>query len=250
MAKVRADELLVSLGLAANRSKAKALVLSGAVCAADGEVVNKAGTLLPDDARLALKTAPHPFVSRGGVKLDAALETFGLGVTDSVALDVGASTGGFSDCLLQRGARRIYAVDVGYNQLDWRLRNDSRVVVLERQNMRTMDLDLVPEPVDVVVLDVSFISLRLVLPNALALARDGADVVALVKPQFEVGKADVGKGGIVRDDDKRQEALGRVIETCVDLGIAAPRTMESPITGAKGNIEYLLYGRFHANKCV
>jgi 23S rRNA (cytidine1920-2'-O)/16S rRNA (cytidine1409-2'-O)-methyltransferase len=184
-----------------------------------------------------------PYVSRGGVKLAHALDTFKVDPLGLVALDVGASTGGFSDCLLQRGATRIYCVDVGQGQLDWKVASDPRVRVLDRVNIRLAPPDLLPERVDLVVIDVSFISLRLVLPALPPLAKPGAAVIALVKPQFEVGRADVGKGGIVRDEAARARALDEVRAAAVALGYAALGDTTSPITGGKGNVELLLYLR-------
>ena len=198
--RVRADLALVDQGLAPSREKARALILAGEVLAGDRPIA-KAGDLVDEGAELRLRSAPMPYVSRGGVKLAHALEVFGVDVRGAVALDVGASTGGFTDCLLQRGAARVYCVDVGQGQLDWKVASDPRVRVLDRVNIRLAPADLLPEPADVVVVDVSFISLRLVLPALRPLAKPGAPVVVLVKPQFEVGRADVGKG---RDRARRR----------------------------------------------
>jgi 23S rRNA (cytidine1920-2'-O)/16S rRNA (cytidine1409-2'-O)-methyltransferase len=237
--RVRADLALVDQGLAPSREKARALILAGEVLAGDRPIV-KAGDLVDEGAELRLRSAPMPYVSRGGVKLAHALEVFGVDVRGAVALDVGASTGGFTDCLLQRGAARVYCVDVGQGQLDWKVASDARVRVLDRVNIRLAPADLLPEPVDVVVVDVSFISLRLVLPALRPLAKPGAPVVVLVKPQFEVGRADVGKGGIVRDDAARARALAEVRAAAAALGYQVGADTVSPITGGKGNIEYLL----------
>jgi 23S rRNA (cytidine1920-2'-O)/16S rRNA (cytidine1409-2'-O)-methyltransferase len=182
-----------------------------------------------------------PYVSRGGLKLAHALAAFAIDVVGRVALDVGASTGGFTDCLLQAGAARVYCVDVGHGQLDWKIASDRRVTVLDRTNIRLAPPDLLPEPADLVVVDVSFISLRLVLPALLPLARAGAPVVALVKPQFEVGRAHVGKGGIVREEAARAQALADVQAAAVALGYTVLGSTTSPITGGKGNIEFLLH---------
>jgi 23S rRNA (cytidine1920-2'-O)/16S rRNA (cytidine1409-2'-O)-methyltransferase len=240
--KKRADVLVVERGLADTRSRAQALILAGAVMRGVDRVVDKPGDLLDEETELWLRSEPLPFVSRGGLKLQAALVDFGVDVTDLVCLDVGASTGGFTDCLLQRGARKVYAVDVGYGQIAWSLRQDPRVVVIERQNIRTMPQALVPEPCQLAVIDVSFISLKIVLPQSLRFLDKGARGVALVKPQFEVGRQDVGKGGIVRDDEARARALAEVSASAKELGLSAVRTMDSPIKGAKGNIEFLLVG--------
>ena len=241
-AKARADLVLVEQGLAPSRERARALILAGEVLAGD-RPIEKAGQLVDGAVELRLRSAPMPYVSRGGVKLAHALATFGIGVAGKVALDVGASTGGFTDCLLQAGAARVYCVDVGHGQLDWKVASDARVTVLDRTNIRLARPDLLPEQVDLVVVDVSFISLRLVLPALLPLARAGAPVVTLVKPQFEVGRAHVGKGGIVRDEVARDRALSDVANAAAGLGYAVLGRTTSPITGGKGNVEFLLHLR-------
>jgi 23S rRNA (cytidine1920-2'-O)/16S rRNA (cytidine1409-2'-O)-methyltransferase len=240
--RVRADLLLVERGLASSRERARALILAGAALA-DDRPVTKAGELVPTGAILRLRGDPMPFVSRGGVKLRHALDTFAIDPTDLVAVDVGASTGGFSDCLLQAGAARIYAIDVGHGQLAWKVASDARVVAIDRTNIRTMPPDRIPEPCDIGVVDVSFISLRLVLARLPALLRPGAPVVALVKPQFEVGRGNVGKGGIVRDEAARAAALESVKEVARAVGFAVLADTPSPITGADGNVEFLLHLR-------
>jgi 23S rRNA (cytidine1920-2'-O)/16S rRNA (cytidine1409-2'-O)-methyltransferase len=242
MARRRADVLAVEQGLAPTRNRAQALILAGALMAGPDRKVAKAGELLEETTELWLREEPLKYVSRGGLKLEAALERFRVDPKDLVCLDVGASTGGFTDCLLQRGARRVYALDVGYGQLAWSLRQDPRVVVLERTNVR--ELAVLPEPCQLVVIDVSFISLKLVLPKVKALVAPGAQLCALVKPQFEVGRADVGKGGIVRDEAARARALAEVVSSCKELGMTELATMDSPIRGQKGNHEYLLAARF------
>lgn len=234
-------------GLAPSREKARALILAGEVLAGD-RPVEKAGDLVEPAAELRLRSAPMPYVSRGGIKLAHALDTFAVDVAGAVALDVGASTGGFTDCLLQRGAARVYCVDVGVGQLDWKIASDARVRVIDRVNIRNARPDLLPERVDVVVIDVSFISLRLVLPALPPLVKPGSPVVALVKPQFEVGRADVGKGGIVRDEAARARALDEVRAAAVALGYAAVGDTVSPITGGKGNVELLLHLRAPGSK--
>jgi 23S rRNA (cytidine1920-2'-O)/16S rRNA (cytidine1409-2'-O)-methyltransferase len=241
--RVRADLALVEQGLAPSREKARALILAGEVLAGD-RPIEKAGDLVDAAAAdLRLRSAPMPYVSRGGLKIAHALDTFGVDPRGLVALDVGASTGGFTDCLLQRGAVRVHCVDVGHGQLDWKIASDARVRVHDRVNVRMIEPALLGERVDLIVIDVSFISLRLVLPALPPLARPGAPVVALVKPQFEVGRAHVGKGGIVRDDEARARSLVDVRAAAEALGFAALGDTTSPITGGKGNIEYLLHLR-------
>ncbi len=238
--RIRADLLLVERGCAPSRERARALILAGEVLA-DDRPVEKAGTLLFANVALRLRHAPMPYVSRGGVKLAHAISMFGIQVVGRVALDVGASTGGFSDCLLQAGASRIYAVDVGHGQLAWKIASDPRVVAMDRTNIRTMPPDRIPEPCDMAVVDVSFISLRLVLPRLSTLVRPGSPVIALCKPQFEVGRSRVGKGGIVRDEAARQSALASVKDAARAVGFAVLADTPSPITGADGNIEFLLH---------
>ena len=239
MAKVRADQLLVARGLAESRTKAQALILAGAVFSRDKRVA-KAGDLLADDAPLEVNGRDHPGVSRGGVKLDHGLTHFGFDVAGAVALDIGSSTGGFTDVLLSRGAAKVYAIDVGTNQLAWKLRQDPRVVVHEQVNARYLDASVVPEPVDVVVCDASFIGLAKVLGPALRLAKPGGKLVALVKPQFEAGRDEVGKGGVVRDKAVRQRVCAAAAEWVASQGWSVLGVTESPITGPEGNVEFLL----------
>lgn len=207
-----------------------------------GVIAQKANTQVDPSAPLHVREADHPYVSRGGLKLAAGLDAFGLDVAGAVALDIGASTGGFTDVLLQRGARRVYAIDVGYGQLDWKLRNDDRVVVLERENVRYTEPDKIPEPCDLAVIDVSFISLTLVLDRVVELLRPpgGKPIVALVKPQFEVGKDQVGKGGVVRDEAARAGAVDKIRAFAEARGYGIGDVIESPIRGPAGNVEYLL----------
>ncbi|MEK7705769.1 MAG: TlyA family RNA methyltransferase, partial [Myxococcota bacterium] len=228
-------------GLAPTRTRAQALILAGAVLTESGARVEKPGELVSSAERFVLKGEPQRYVSRGGTKLEAALQHFQIDVGGRVALDIGASTGGFTDCLLQHGATRVYAVDVGYGQLAWALRQDARVVTIERANIRHLARESIPEACSIVVIDVSFISLKLVVPEALRFCERGADLVALVKPQFEVGRAGVGKGGIVRDPELRARALSDIAEFCSTSGLSVRGTMASPILGAKGNEEYLLH---------
>ncbi|MBA3511452.1 TlyA family RNA methyltransferase [Sphingomonas sp.] len=239
MAKVRADQLLVARGLADSRTRAQALILAGSVFSGDRRVA-KAGDLLAEDAPLEVKGRDHPWVSRGGVKLDHGVTHFGFDVAGAVALDIGSSTGGFTDVLLSRGAAKVYAVDVGTNQLAWKLRQDPRVVVHEQVNARYLDESVVPEPVDVVVCDASFIGLSKVLGPALGLARPGARLVALVKPQFEAGREEVGKGGVVRDQNVRRRVCDQAADWVASQGWTVLGIAESPITGPEGNVEYLL----------
>ena len=237
--KVRADQLLVTRGLAESRTRAQALILAGNVFAGDKRVA-KAGDMLAEDAALAVKGRDHPWVSRGGIKLDHGLTHFGFDVTGAVALDVGSSTGGFTDVLLSRGAAKVYAVDVGTNQLAWKLRSDPRVVVHEQVNARDLTGEIIPEPVDIIVCDASFISLAKVLDRALDLAKPGAKLVALVKPQFEAGRDEVGKGGVVRDPAVHQRVCQAAAEWVRSRGWHVQGIEPSPITGPEGNVEFLL----------
>jgi 23S rRNA (cytidine1920-2'-O)/16S rRNA (cytidine1409-2'-O)-methyltransferase len=237
--RVRVDLALVSQGLAPSRERARALILAGEVLDGDRPVA-KAGDLVAPDAALRLRSEPMPFVSRGGLKLAHALRTFSVPVQGLVALDVGASTGGFTDCLLQAGAARVVCIDVGHGQLHWKIASDPRVTSLDRTNVRHLTLAMLPERCDLAVVDVSFISLKLVLPVLPPLLRPGALVVALVKPQFEVGRGNVGKGGIVRDEGARAQALADVTAAAVALGYTVVGETTSPITGSKGNVEFLL----------
>ena len=237
--KQRLDALLVSRGLVQSRERAKALIMEGKVLIA-GVPALKAGSMVEGDSDISLKE-DMPFVSRGGVKLEAAMEHFNIDVEGLVAMDVGASTGGFTDCLLQRGASKVYSVDVGYGQLDWKLRNDPRVRMLERTNMRHLGREAVGDIIEFAVMDLSFISLRLVIAKVKEFLSGSAGVVALVKPQFEVGKADVGKGGVVRDEKKRLAAVQLISDHFVSNGFRVVGVIPSPIKGQKGNVEYLLY---------
>jgi 23S rRNA (cytidine1920-2'-O)/16S rRNA (cytidine1409-2'-O)-methyltransferase len=236
----RIDLLLVERGLVESRERARRLVMAGAVLVGD-RPVTKPGTEVALDLEIRLRVPDSPYVSRGGDKLAGALDAFGLAVGGLVALDVGASTGGFTDCLLQRGARRVIAVDVGYGQLAWRLREDARVVVIERTNVRTLTPDALPDVPDVAAIDVAFIPLALVLPAVAACVRPGGTIVALVKPQFEVGRARVGKGGVVRDPEARADAVAGVRGAAVGLGLVVCGEAESVLPGPKGNREVFLW---------
>jgi 23S rRNA (cytidine1920-2'-O)/16S rRNA (cytidine1409-2'-O)-methyltransferase len=241
--KERADKLLVDRGLAPTRARGQAMILAGQVYSGTKRI-DKAGDLLAADADLNVKGADHPWVSRGGLKLAHALDHFALDPTGAIAIDVGASTGGFTDVLLTRGAAKVYAVDVGHGQLAWKLRNDPRVVVLERTNARNLGRDQVPEAADVVVCDASFIGLETVLPAALALTKPNAWMVALIKPQFEVGPDNVGKGGVVRDPELHRQVCERITQWLGSLPEwAVLGVTESPIQGPEGNREFLIAGR-------
>jgi 23S rRNA (cytidine1920-2'-O)/16S rRNA (cytidine1409-2'-O)-methyltransferase len=243
--RLRLDVLLVERGLAASRERARALILAGQV-RVKGQPLTKAGASLPSDAEVTVDVPDHPYVSRGGVKLAHALDVFAIDVRGRLALDIGASTGGFTDVLLQRGARRVVALDVGHGQLDWKLRSDPRVAVIEHVNARLLSSDQLPPDArsfGIVTIDVSFISLRLVLPVVPALVDADGDVVALVKPQFEAGRSEIGKGGIVRDDDVRRRVVEEVAKSAVALGLEPTATVESPIPGTEGNREILMHLR-------
>jgi 23S rRNA (cytidine1920-2'-O)/16S rRNA (cytidine1409-2'-O)-methyltransferase len=243
--KARLDTLVVERGLAASRERARALILAGQV-RVNGAVASKAGQAIAADAEVTLVQPDHPYVSRGGVKLAHALDVFAVDPRGRVALDVGASTGGFTDVLLQRGAARVLALDVGHGQLDWRLRTDARVVVLERVNARTLTADQLPEALRtfaLAVMDVSFISVRQVLPAIVPLLAAGADAVVLVKPQFEAGREEVGKGGVVRDPAVHARVVAEVAAAASALGLLPVATTESPITGSEGNREFFLHLR-------
>jgi 23S rRNA (cytidine1920-2'-O)/16S rRNA (cytidine1409-2'-O)-methyltransferase len=239
--KIRLDQLVVDKGLAPSRERARALILAGQV-SVDGCPVTKAGTQVADSVEVALIAPDHPYVGRGGVKLAHALDEFHVPVAGREALDIGASTGGFTDVLLQRGATRVVALDVGHGQIDWTLRNDPRVVVIEGFNARRLSPADLPAPVDIVVIDVSFISLRQIVPVVPPLLRPNADIVALVKPQFEAGRADVRKG-IVRDAAIHARVLDEVRAAAREVGLTPVSSVPSPITGAKGNQEFFLHLR-------
>jgi len=240
MARQRLDLALVERGIVESRSKAQALVLARRL-RVNGEYVDKAGAQVKDEDVLELVEREHPWVGRGGMKLAGAFDAFPIEVSGMVCVDIGASTGGFTHVMLEKGAAKVYAIDVGYGQLDASLREDPRVVNCEKTNARYLDESDFEEPIDFVSIDVSFISLDLILPAVSSFLTAGGQIVALIKPQFEVGKAEVGKGGIVRDPEARQSAVDKVTATAGELGFAVNGLIESPVKGAEGNVEYLIW---------
>lgn len=238
--KTRLDRLLVDRGLVESRERGHALILAGQVLV-NGQKQDKAGALVHEDADIRILGEQMPYVSRGGLKLEAALREFKVDVTGRTALDVGASTGGFTDCLLQHGCGKVYAVDVGYGQMAWKLRQDPRVVLIERTNIREIDPSLLPEAFDISTIDVSFVSLEKIVPSILQFLKPDAGIIALIKPQFEVGKGQVGKGGIVRDEAARKAVVDRIAAFFRDRGFEVKSVIPSPITGQDGNVEYLIY---------
>jgi 23S rRNA (cytidine1920-2'-O)/16S rRNA (cytidine1409-2'-O)-methyltransferase len=238
----RLDKLLVERGLVASREEGRRRILAGEVLV-DDRPFAKAGSLIDADSPIRLRGKALPYASRGGVKLEGALRHFRIDVKDKIVLDAGASTGGFTDCLLAFGARRVYAVDVGYGQLDWKLRNDPRVVVLEKTNIRYLEAGRLPEPPEFAAIDVSFNSLRLVLPQVRSLLISKVEIVALIKPQFEVGKGKVGKGGVVRRPEEHERVIEEIKQTAGALDLEAIGVAESPLVGPKGNKEFFIYLR-------
>lgn len=238
--RTRLDKLLVARGLVGSRERAQRLIMAGEVWSG-ARCLDKPGTLIGADTPLDIRGADLPFVSRGGLKLDAALRHWQLDVHDLVAVDIGASTGGFTDCLLQHGARMVIAIDVGYGQLAWRLRQDPRVRLFERANIRNFDPTNLPERADLATIDVSFISLRLVLPTAIKLVRPSGIILSLVKPQFEVGKGEVGKGGVVRDPEQHDAVVAGIRAFGEAAGLSCHGAFASPVLGPKGNREFFLY---------
>lgn len=239
MTKTRLDKLVFERGLAPSRERAQALIIGGQIIVGD-HTVDKPGHNIDDQAKVRLKGEPMPYVSRGGLKLAHALDRFSIDVTELRGLDVGASTGGFTDVLLQRGASAVCALDVGYGQLAWKLRQDARVICRERINVRDLDVTTLPFAPDIVVCDVSFISLRLVLPKLIEAGKQARTIICLIKPQFEVGKGELGKGGVVRDEAQRLEVVENITNLARTLGCAIIGVETSPITGPAGNVEYLL----------
>lgn len=240
MAKKRADVLLFEKGLTTSREKAKLLIMEGVVFI-DTQRVNKPGEQIDEDAEIYVKGDPIKYVGRGGLKLEKAIDEFQIDLEGKLAMDIGSSTGGFTDCMLQNKISKVYAVDVGYGQLDWKLRNDDRVVVMERTNIRHVDIEDIGEYLDFISIDVSFISLELVLPVASSLLKEDGSLVALIKPQFEAGREKVGKKGIVRDKKIHIEVLEEIVDFAQTVNLGPEKLSYSPITGAKGNIEFILY---------
>ncbi|HEX9147362.1 MAG TPA: TlyA family RNA methyltransferase [Candidatus Binatia bacterium] len=236
----RLDKLLIERGLVASREEGRGRILAGDVLVND-QPLTKAGTLVDEQAAIRIKSKGVPYASRGGSKLEAALQSFGIDPTGKTVLDVGASTGGFTDCLLAHGARQIFAVDVGYGQLDWRLRNDPRVVVLEKTNIRYLELKSLPRPADLATIDVSFISLKLVIPQVKTLLLPDNQIVALIKPQFEVGKGKVGKGGVVRSHEEHERVIEKIRSAAIKLGYGVRGVIESPLLGPAGNKEFFIH---------
>jgi len=240
--KIRLDQLLFKQGITESREKARALIIEGKVIV-NGEKIEKPSSMVDENAEITICGETLPYVSRGGLKLEHALKEFSIDVRQKVAMDVGASTGGFTDCLLQHGAKRVYAIDVGYGQLAWKLRTDPRVIPIERTNIRYLSRDKIPEDIDIVTVDVSFISLKLVIPKVIEFLKPGGEIIALIKPQFEVGRGEVDRGGIVKDPEKRRKAVEEIKRFFETLNLNVIGTVESPIKGQKGNIEYLIYAK-------
>lgn len=238
--KLRLDTEILNRGLAQSREKAKAYIMAGVVYV-NNQKADKAGTVVKPDDLIEVRASEPKYVSRGGLKLEKAMARFGLDLTGCVCADIGASTGGFTDCMLQNGAERVYAVDVGYGQLAWKLRSDSRVVNLERTNFRYVTAEQIPRPLDFASVDVSFISLKLILPPLMALMKPGAQAVCLIKPQFEAGKGKVGKKGVVRDRAVHLEVIGTITDFALRQGFSVRHLDFSPIKGPEGNIEYLMH---------
>ena len=241
--KKRLDLVVLEKGLVNSRQRAQALIMAGKVLV-NNLIVDKSGTLVSPKDDIVLQEEDHPYVSRGGIKLEKALHTLGVDINGFVCLDVGASTGGFTDCLLHHGAGRVYAVDVGYGQLSWKLRQNPRVVVIERMNIRYMQPDTIPQLVDLVTIDVSFISLKKVVPEILKFMKKNAGILALIKPQFEVGKKNVGKGGVVRDPDLHEKVIENLSEFFIKKHLFCEWVIPSPILGPKGNKEFFISLKF------
>jgi 23S rRNA (cytidine1920-2'-O)/16S rRNA (cytidine1409-2'-O)-methyltransferase len=242
--KKRLDILIHEKGLAKSRQAARSMIMAGDILV-NNLPVDKPGSLVDPSATIICKQPESPYVSRGGLKLEHALKTIGLDISGYTCLDVGASTGGFTDCLLKFGAKSVYAVDVGYGQLDWKLRQDSRVIVIERTNIRYISSELLPEPFDIITIDVSFISLKIVVPAVLPFLKKKGKILALIKPQFEVGKGFVGKGGVVKDPDLHQNVIENVSAFFSNLGLDCAQVVPSPILGPKGNKEFMIFLTFN-----
>lgn len=250
MAKIRLDVFMVNKGLAQSRERAKAIIMAGQVYI-DNQKCDKAGMMVDEDTTTAeIRGETLKYVSRGGLKLEKAMSAFPITLEGKVAMDIGASTGGFTDCMLQNGAKKVFAVDVGYGQFAWKLRQDSRVVNMERTNIRYVTPEQIGEPLDFASIDVSFISLKLVLPVAYELLKDGGEIAALIKPQFEAGREQVGKKGVVRDIKVHYEVVRNTINTALEIGFSVQGLTYSPVKGPEGNIEYLVYLKKSSDGCI
>jgi 23S rRNA (cytidine1920-2'-O)/16S rRNA (cytidine1409-2'-O)-methyltransferase len=238
--KIRLDKIIVDRGIAQTRERAKALILSGIVLV-QGERIDKASAMVDSDAQISIKGEDNPYVSRGGLKLKGALDHFQIDVAGKTALDVGASTGGFTDCLLQKGALKVYALDVGYGQLAWKLRTDKRVINIERTNVRYYSGEDINDDIDIATIDASFISLKLVLPAVIKFLKPGSGLLALIKPQFEAGREEVGKKGVIRDAEVHRKVVQAIIDFCRELGLNVIGTCDSPLLGPAGNKEFFIF---------
>ncbi len=238
--KKRLDKLLVDRGLAESRQQSQAMIMAGNVLV-NSQTIDKSGYLVSENSDIKIKGLIHPYVSRGGLKLEKALKSFQVSVEGKICIDVGASTGGFSDCLIQNGASLVYAVDVGYGQLAWKLRLDSRIIAMERMNIRSMPEYMIKEPVDIVTIDVSFISLKIVVPAVLKFMKNSACMICLIKPQFEIGKGKVGKGGVVRDPVLHERVIEELCKFFTENNLTCSSVLPSPILGPKGNKEFLIH---------
>ncbi|MDI6801004.1 MAG: TlyA family RNA methyltransferase [Thermodesulfovibrionales bacterium] len=243
--KSRLDKILVDRGVVASRERARALIMEGKIVVR-GMPVTKAGTMVDADAPVELRGEDIPYVSRGGLKLDAAIKHFNIMLKNKIAMDVGSSTGGFADCMLQHGIKKVYCIDVGYGQLAWKLRQDTRVILFERTNIRYLEKEKIPDEIDIATIDVSFISLITVIPKVLDFLKEDGEIIALIKPQFEVGKGEIDKGGVVKNEAKRLKAVEHVRENLESFGLETIGIIQSPITGQKGNIEFLIYIKKHS----
>lgn len=240
--KERLDILIVNHGLVKTRERAKALIMGGKVVV-NGSILIKAGTLISRDSDIVLKEGDIPYVGRGGLKLKAALDFFHINPKEKIIMDIGCSTGGFTDCVLQENAHKVYAIDVGYGQLDWKLRHNSKVVLLEKTNIRYLEKEKIPELVDLILIDVSFISLKKVLPKAVEFLAEMGEILALIKPQFEIGRKMVEKGGVIKDESKRMVAVEQIKAFAESISFEVIGIFESPVHGQKGNREYFIYLR-------
>jgi 23S rRNA (cytidine1920-2'-O)/16S rRNA (cytidine1409-2'-O)-methyltransferase len=245
--KERLDKLLVEKGIVQSRERARALIMAGQVAVA-GKMIDKPGVQINAEAHLQLRGKDSPYVSRGGEKLEGAIRTFGIDLKGIVVMDVGASTGGFTDCVLQKGAQKVYAVDVGYGQLAWKLQKDPRVINLERRNIRYLQREEVQDETDLILIDTSFISIEKFLPSLLRFLKDGGSILSLIKPQFEVGKGEVGKGGVVKDGALHQKVMDRILKFSRELGLKVLGVTESPLLGPKGNKEFFIYLKKESRK--